>query len=81
MNDISPGVRIRVDPGSDSASDRTRVKVQENGSDGFLIEKVSEMHPVLKAPAILVRSVAMSADGSAWFGWLPINEIDISKWR
>jgi hypothetical protein len=81
MNDqLSLGTRIRIGANDETSSDRTRAKVLDNGSSGFLLEKVSEMHPVLKGPAVLVRSVAMSHDGSAWFGWLPIDEIDIVKW-
>jgi hypothetical protein len=75
------GKRVSVALASGKTSQRTRNRLKENGSLGFLVEKFSKRHPALKCESVLVRSVSMSSDGSAWFGWLPCEEIEIDQWK
>tara|TARA_B100000214_G_C23959168_1_gene624416 strand:+ start:390 stop:653 length:264 start_codon:yes stop_codon:yes gene_type:complete len=83
MNPLSSliGVRINVTLGISSHSDRTRDRINKHGSQGFIIENCVDQHKALSnRTAILLRSVAMTSDGSAWFGWLPVDEIEIIPW-
>ena len=76
---IGKRVNVTLTPGK--SSQRTRNRLKENGSLGFLVEKFSKQHPILKCESVLVRSISMSSDGSAWFGWLPCQEIEVNTWE
>ena len=76
------GAHVRITEGVNKQSQRTRNRIRENGSLGFIITDFIKRHPSLQnRSAVLLRSVGMSGDGSAWFGWLPINEIEIIPWE
>jgi len=76
------GSHVRVTLGLNQSSQRTKSRLNENGSLGFIVSDIISSHKSLGGrSAVLLRSVAMSSDGSAWFGWIPINEIEIIPWE
>lgn len=68
-----------------SACNRTKNRIHEHGSEGFIIQKFVPNSGLFNGrPAILFNSVSeLSNDGTGgkerWSGWLPIGEIIMSK--
>lgn len=66
------------------ACSRTKNRIREHGSSGFLIQKFVPGSGLFDGrPAILFLSItAHSSNGmggkESWRGWLPIDEIDIT---
>jgi hypothetical protein len=58
---------------SRSASARTKNRLREHGPS-FTAKRVQHLRLLGDRPAILVYS-----DRSEWFGWLPLNEIQIAQ--
>lgn len=55
-----------------NATRRTRNRVRENGAEFQVIMGIAH-NVTTKQGSLLVRSMR-----SEWFGWLPINEIEIN---
>ena len=76
------GSRVRITLGINESSQRTKNRIRENGTAGFMVTKITNSHPSLEnRSAVLLQSVSMTRDGSAWFGWLPFDEIEITPWE
>jgi hypothetical protein len=59
---------------SRSASARTKNRLREHGPSFTETKRVQSSRALGDCPAILVHS-----DRSEWFGWLPMNEIQIAQ--
>ena len=79
---IFPGLHVKLTPLS-NAELRTKNRIHERGSQGFIVKSVSQ--PVIGLDGrmgILFVAVDPSGKrGEQWMGWLPEYEIDISLWR
>lgn len=78
--EIKIGQKVSIEA-AHSARNRTKNRIREHGSQGFVVEKLSPSSPLFGGtPAVLLTSTtALSSDGSggkeAWVGWLPAGEI------
>jgi hypothetical protein len=59
---------------SRSASARTKNRLRDHGPDFTETKRVQSSRVLGDCPAILVHS-----ERSEWFGWLPLNEIQIAQ--
>jgi hypothetical protein len=71
------GTHVQVTPAA-CAGTRTKNRIREQGSLGFVVEARSEGHRLFgNRPAILLRAVVGS---DPWFGWLVAEEIAMIPW-
>mgnify|MGYP001293556888 CR=1 FL=1 len=67
----------------EDASERTRSRIQEQGSAGFVVRDHLRKHPSFSGgPGLFVESlVDKGRKGERWMGWLPLEEIEtIQPW-
>jgi hypothetical protein len=80
MDLIVPGFRVKITAVSD-ASSRTKNRIRENGSSGFVLRQESNVIALNNRPGVLLEALeGKGKRGERWLGWLPVDEIEMEVW-